>query len=181
MGMVCTIFILSLKIASSLSLQATGTNHSSWPCLRRNVRNTGQADWKMPDSAQSWIYETQPPVGGEAKIFASPVLGENGVLYQGASHLYALDAATGKKKWQVYAESSLFQGSPALDEEGTLYVGCDDTYLYALSTKKGELRWKTRTGGPVRSSPALSADGGVYVGSGDRLLYALNRRDGSKR
>jgi outer membrane protein assembly factor BamB/formylglycine-generating enzyme required for sulfatase activity len=43
--------------------------------------------------------------------------------------------------------------------------------------KLGGLRWKSATGGPVRSSP-VAVDGVVYVGSGDGHVYALSASDG---
>ncbi len=118
----------------------------------------------------------------ESALFGSGSarLGEDGTLYQGASRLYALDAATGVKKWQLYGGDALFESTPALGEDGSLYIGCDDTNFYAVNMRSREVRWKYKTGGPIRSSPALSGDGKIYVGSEDHQLYALARKDGSK-
>ncbi len=41
------------------------------------------------------------------------------------------------------------------------------------------LRWKFKTGGPVKSSAAI-VDGRVFVGSDDGQVYALNLKDGAK-
>src|SRR5258708_30948867 len=52
-----------------------------------------------------------------------------------------------------------------------LYVGGDDGYLYALDATTGQLKWKTATGGAIRSSPTFYK-GLIYVGSGDGNLFA---------
>lgn len=180
-GLICAILGMSLGSGRSLSMQIADIKEVPWPCFRRDVHNTGRSDWRAPASLKSWVYETIPPPGGEAKIFATPVLGPDGTLYQGASHLYALDATTGDKKWQTSTGDALFTGSPAIGGGGTLYIGCDDTYVYSLNMKNGDMQWKAKTGAAVRSSPALSADGTLYVGSDDRSLYAFDVHNGSKR
>jgi outer membrane protein assembly factor BamB len=42
------------------------------------------------------------------------------------------------------------------------------------------LKWKFKTGGPVRSSPVVT-DGFVYIGSGDGRVYALDAETGKER
>ena len=42
----------------------------------------------------------------------------------------------------------------------------------------GQIRWRFRTGGPVRSTPAVSG-GVVFVGSSDGHLYAIDRDEGT--
>jgi eukaryotic-like serine/threonine-protein kinase len=44
-------------------------------------------------------------------------------------------------------------------------------------TGQGGVRWRVRTGGPVRSSPAVTATR-VFVGSADGFLYAVERATG---
>ena len=55
----------------------------------------------------------------------------------------------------------------------TLYAGCDDGYLYAIDTTTATVRWRFRTGGPVRSR-ILVAAGLVIFGSHDHRIYALH-------
>jgi eukaryotic-like serine/threonine-protein kinase len=56
--------------------------------------------------------------------------------------------------------------------DGVVYVGSSNTYLYALDTNGGELKWRFKTEGGVFSTPAV-AEGVVYVGSNDGYLYAV--------
>ena len=64
------------------------------------------------------------------------------------------------------------QSGPILGS-GVLYVGSDDGYLYAIDISTGTLRWRYRTGGPIRSR-IVTAGGLVYFGSLDHRVYALH-------
>ncbi|HET6256171.1 MAG TPA: PQQ-binding-like beta-propeller repeat protein [Puia sp.] len=59
-----------------------------------------------------------------------------------------------------------------------LYIGSDDGNLYAIDAASGDLVWKFKTGGTIRSSPTW-ANGMVYVLSADTYVYALHAADGS--
>jgi outer membrane protein assembly factor BamB len=45
-------------------------------------------------------------------------------------------------------------------------------YLYAV-TPEGELKWRCKVGGEIKSSPAIGSDGTIYVGSLDSCVYAI--------
>jgi outer membrane protein assembly factor BamB len=49
-----------------------------------------------------------------------------------------------------------------------VFIGSKDGFVYALGTKTGELRWKTRTGDVV-TSPVVFSEGVVYVQSGGTM------------
>ncbi len=53
--------------------------------------------------------------------------------------VYALDAATGEKKWEFLAGDN-FQSSPAYSD-GVLYVTCYDKKVYAIDAKTGSKLW----------------------------------------
>ena len=77
-----------------------------------------------------------------------------------------------------------FSASPAIGADGVVYIGNDDNwsdgnYVYALNSVDGSVKWKTETGGGVRSSPAIDADSVVDIGSFDSYVYALNSAAGS--
>ncbi len=155
--------------------------NASWPCSRGDTRNTGQGQWRAPVSTFAWTFETLPSAGGGNRIYASPVLSAEGTVYIGNSRFYALDAATGRKKWQFYAEDASFNGSAAIGTDHCLYLGCDDANLYALNADTGKILWQMKMGGAVRSSPTIGADGTLYVGSADKSLYALDSRTGQQK
>ncbi len=112
-------------------------------------------------------------------VSSSPARAPDGTLYIGGwdSRLYALDGATGEKRWD-FATSSHVYGSPALGADGTIYVGSTDGSLYAVNPD-GTLRWTFDTLDPIRSSPAVDGDGRIYFGAGDGALYAVNA-DGTR-
>ncbi len=66
--------------------------------------------------------------------------------------------------------SAMFRGGPA-------HLG---VYDVRPVRRFGGLRWRFRTGGPVRSSPAIAGDV-VYIGSSDGTLYALDLATGIPR
>ena len=64
-------------------------------------------------------------------MFSSPAIA-NGTVYIGSHdhNLYALDAATGKKRWS-YKAGGLVGSSPTVSGN-SVYVGSDDGRVYAL-------------------------------------------------
>jgi len=87
-------------------------------------------------------------------------------------------------KW-TYPTLGPVRSTPAISDDGsTVYVGSDDGYLYAIDTVNGSLKWRSDTGGKVRSSPVVGPGGEVYVGSygpdgdgGEGSVYAFNPAD----
>ena len=61
-------------------------------------------------------------------------------------HVLKLDAKTGKTIWKRKLPGRA-ESSPVVINR-TVYFGCEDGHLYALSTISGNIRWKTRLGGP---------------------------------
>jgi outer membrane protein assembly factor BamB len=55
---------------------------------------------------------------------------------------------------------------------GTVYIGSTDTYVYAIDTDSGTLRWKYRTDNKIYSSPTVN-NGVVYFSSVNGSLYAV--------
>jgi len=109
-------------------------------------------------------------------ISSSPAIGPTGVVYFGSSDskVYAVKS-TGLKHWtNPYTTGGAVVSSPALSVDGTIvFIGSDDTYLYALNSATGALRWRNKLPAAVKSSPAVGRFNRVYVGSGN-TLYALD-------
>jgi outer membrane protein assembly factor BamB len=123
-----------------------------------------------PDGTLRWKFQPGPRV----HCAAPPAVSLDGTtVYVGCQDdgLYAIDAATGTKRWEIRAGGDV-DSAPAVGADGTIYVGSDDKKLYAIAPGGG-LRWAVITGGAIRSSPAIGGDGTVYVGSGDGNLYAV--------
>jgi outer membrane protein assembly factor BamB len=168
----------------------------------------GQAMFRG-DLAHSGVYVSPGPqtLKGVAWTFAAggPVLSSpalaDGVLYIGSDDgkLYALEAATGKKKWELATEGPV-RSSPAV-LAGTVYFGSYDGQFRAVDAATGEVSWTFATPGERKfqaaglhgsrppaqiipdlwdlylSSPAVTEDR-VYFGSGDGNVYSLDAHTG---
>lgn len=77
----------------------------------------------------------------------------DGLVYVGGNNgnIYALAAATGKKKWSYSTGEQVFS-SPAV-VGGTVYAGSANGTIYALNADTGALQWSHPTGKAVYSSP----------------------------
>ena len=133
---------------------------------------TGSQKWAVP-------LNLGPPL--------TPAMGADGTVYAGSAiTMYALDRATGNKRWesQIGDSSTVLSsssGSPVIGVDGTIYVGGGyaqldrlDGYVYALDGATGNHKWEYRTGLPSRASAAMSADGRVYIGTGGGDFQALD-------
>ena len=101
----------------------------------------------------------------------------DGVLYVSADFkITALDARTGKKRWEG-PRFSFLPDQPAADDDGTVYVGGGEE-LWALDAD-GKKKWTFPTGGRIRSGPTV--DGRiVYFASVDTHVYAVHTGSGRK-
>lgn len=121
-------------------------------------------------------------------VFLSSPAVANGTVYIGSGdqHVYALDAATGARRWS-FAAGDVIHSSPAV-VDGLVYIGSWDRNLYALDAATGRERWRYTTGNDtviynqigIASSPAV-ANGIVYVGGRDGHFHAVDARTGQVR
>ena len=111
----------------------------------------------------------ESPIGDS--LSGSPTLGVDGTVYVGVGTLYALDAATGGRRWVLPLPG---RDSLAADAEGTVYCGADR--LYALNGGSGQTNWSF----PVSSATvALGQDGVIYAAADQ--VYALDCHSGIPR
>lgn len=130
---------------------------------------SGELKWKFP-------------TGGE--ISSSPAVAGGMIFVNNDDGFYAMDAVTGREKWRLKTGQPVpfnhrwdyYQSSPAW-VDGIVYFGSADGFIYAVKAETGEVVWKYKTEGRVRSSPAI-AGGVVYCGSMDGNLYALDAATG---
>ncbi len=99
-------------------------------------------------------------------------------------HVYALDAKTGKVRWNVAAGGGVFHGGPAI-YSGIVYVpegrggsGGGGFDVCALQVSDGRLLWKSYAGDDVHVTPA-AGQGRVFIGSIDEGVRALNSATGA--
>jgi len=103
----------------------------------------------------------------------------DGVVYIGCrdAHVYAVDAATGRKKWDYPTNKSWVNGTPAV-RDGVVYVGTSDSARFmALDAKTGRLRFNFDAKAYMFSSAALAGDL-AYVGDHNGRLYAIDTKSG---
>ena len=104
----------------------------------------------------------------------------DGTVYVGSrdAHVYALDAATGRKKWDYPTSKSWVNGTPAV-ANGLVYAATSDSSRFmALDARTGRLRWNFDAKAYVFSSAAL-AGGLAYFGSHNGKLYAVDAKSGA--
>ncbi|MFI6724967.1 PQQ-binding-like beta-propeller repeat protein [Streptomyces atratus] len=139
---------------------------------------TGDEKWTR--RASNWGFDRNDAwdLTPEDWRFTSPTVAD-GVVYIGSSkRVYALDAATGNKKW-AYATGGAVGSSPTVADK-VVYVGCSSKRVYALDAVTGNKKWVFDTGGEVEGAPMV-ADGVVYIGSFDHNVYALDAVTGNKK
>jgi outer membrane protein assembly factor BamB len=134
------------------------------------------------DGKIRWSYK------GKGSVERRPELGAALVYFASAANrMVALEAATGKRRWQYDREtpegfSIHGHAGPRLGGD-VLYTGFDDGYLVALGAETGELRWARSLAAAsdqfvdVDSTPVLHGDL-VIAASYSGGLYALRAKDG---
>ena len=131
----------------------------------------------LADGKEVWRFTT------ESGFEAIPLI-LDGVCYIGAAdgRLYALDAATGKKKWEPFetADKILASASwakdPASDKKWVL-VGSYDFSFYALDAATGKQLWKVETENFINSTPSVTADGLALFGGCDAQMHVVSLKE----
>jgi outer membrane protein assembly factor BamB len=122
--------------------------------------------------------------------FVSPVVAENGTIYQALlhdTHLYAIEPAAGGIVWSVDLADPSSAGldgqdvrlngevwsEPALGPDGTIYVSTGDPYLRAIDPN-GTIKWMRLLGTAGGFTLTVDRRGLVYAASEDGHIYAVN-------
>jgi eukaryotic-like serine/threonine-protein kinase len=118
------------------------------------------------------------PFKTEGKIWSSPTVSQ-GTVYIGSfdKKLYALDAATGAKKWEFLAGGAIIS-SPVIGGD-TAYFGSFDRSFYAVDASSGNLKWVFEANHGFWAAP-LVVGGDVYAPSLDGKVYVFNGTSGQK-
>ncbi|WP_336113306.1 outer membrane protein assembly factor BamB family protein [Streptomyces sp. PTD9-10] len=142
------------------------------------VAATGDEKWAR--RASDWGYDRNVPWDDTPEDwgFTAPTVAD-GVVYVGSrKRVYALDTATGNKKW-AYTTGDGIDGAPTV-ADNVVYLGCSNKRVYALDAATGNKKWGFDTGGRVDGAPMV-ADKVVYIGSFDHKVYALDAATGNKK
>jgi outer membrane protein assembly factor BamB len=114
----------------------------------------------------------------KARISAPPALTPDRVyLPLEDRRVVALQAEDGAAIWE-----RRLGGPPTgiLALEDRVYVGAADNFLYCLTTRRGEISWRWRTGADVIGAPVVSDDR-LYFVALDNILRSLDRNGGSQK
>ncbi len=129
---------------------------------------TGERLWSEP--IKTFAQQPVPVVAnGVVCMTASPGVGEY--------VLYALDVATGKRRWQ-YAAENLIQTNAAA-AGGVFYMSSGAELLYAIDAA-GRLRWQQPVGDKIATTPSV-AGGLVYVVTQRYEVQAFDVTTGKRR
>jgi outer membrane protein assembly factor BamB len=117
--------------------------------------------------------------GGEKLRLALGLAEDSGVLYAASrgGKVRALDADTGRTRWQVDTKADLSAG-PAVGD-GLVLVGTTSGMVIALELADGKQRWRATMSGEVLAAPLVAGDR-VIVRSVDGRMRALNAADGAE-
>jgi outer membrane protein assembly factor BamB len=154
----------------------TANPGGDWPQFHYDQAQSGVVPGNLPEQLSLvWRFET----GGDIK--SSPAI-VDGRVYVGSldSHVYALDAQTGKQLWAVPLDN-LVEASPSL-VQNTVYIGTLAGTLYALDAESGAKRWRFQTGGKLVGSANWFSDREerlcILTGSHDAFLYCIDALNG---
>ena len=77
-----------------------------------------------------WRFRTDGLVRSSPAVVEGTVYIGSADVYGEASHVYAVDTASGEEQWRFQTDGGV-SSSPAV-VEGTVYVGSEDGHVYAL-------------------------------------------------
>ena len=140
----------------------------NWQNVGGDPQHSGYSDSSFISLELIWKYKV-----GISDISA-PIV-DRGTLFVGSddSNLYALDAKTGKLKWQYSALGKVY--TPAA-KDGLVFAASFDNNIYALDSN-GNLKWKYNTGSSISSPPLVYNN--ILYGGFDRYIYAIYIINGS--
>jgi outer membrane protein assembly factor BamB len=118
------------------------------------------------------------------KVMSQPVIAGGRIFaMDGGAQVSALDAASGKRIWQVDlrpedARGNGFGGGPAFWND-RLYVATGYAQVLALDPADGKVIWRHNVASPVHSAPTV-ADGRIFAVTIENELNALAVADGKR-
>jgi outer membrane protein assembly factor BamB len=109
---------------------------------------------------------------------------KDGAVFVGSSDrfLYALDAATGAKRWAYETGDKILGGAnwfsaPAKEGQPAatrVIVGSYDYALHCVDAGTGALVWKVETDNYINGTPAITASGEAIFGGCDAQLHVVS-------
>ena len=164
---------------------------TTWPQYQYSSDHNAVFD--SPDWSVSWKAQAGDIVNGGLSIVGTTLYFESFDHY-----IYAVDALTGKERWQIKLDDVVM--TTPLVADGLVFVGSgtnrmqppdglpdplsgrpDGNHIYALSETSGEIAWKFATVGQNMPTPVFTTIGGkdaIVFASGDQHVYGLEAQTG---
>ncbi|WP_080057127.1 outer membrane protein assembly factor BamB family protein [Spirosoma aerolatum] len=115
-------------------------------------------------------------------VYSNPAV-VNDVVYYGdyKNKVFAVEAATGTKKWE-FAAAGAVTGSPTITD-GIVYISSEDRKIYALDAATGTKKWDFTA--PGKYGISLTGDAStlyaVAYNNSKWTFYALDKKTGTKK
>jgi outer membrane protein assembly factor BamB len=160
----------NVAIGSDGAIYAPNDNFCTYAVARTN----GQPLWCSRTWDQTWSSPAFDPASNALLI------GNN---FPFLRNTFALDAATGKRRWGAQAHGSVV-ASPLLTTAGSrrmAVAGAFDGFVRAYDPASGRELWQTGLRDHVYASAAEARDGTIIEPGADGTIYALRPDDGGIR
>jgi eukaryotic-like serine/threonine-protein kinase len=126
--------------------------------------------------SERWVHRTEGDTldskkfGFDRRAVQSSAAIADGSVYVGSRDgaVYALDLATGKRRWRVSHRGSWVIGSPTVHASKVFAGSSDGHFIHALDPRTGQEIWNLPTGANVLASP---------LAVGNSLIIATARTD----
>lgn len=131
--------------------------------------------FQKTDGAKKWSIDygkdctSVPAIGNDEIIYLC------GKTVDGGGIVIAINP-DGKIRWQQNSISEFSNSGVSLSVDGHLYVGNFDGEILCYTQDSGELLWKYKAQGKIRSVPAIDNAGNIYFGDGKGIFYVLNSK-----
>lgn len=187
------VYAVRMSDGAVLWSSQTGGRIRSTPAVADEKVFVGSADGIVyaldaEDGSEVWSHATEGAelASGEfgfdrRTVQSSPAVA-GGTVFVGArdGFLYALDAATGERRWRFDHEVSWVNSSPAV-ARGLVFAGTSDgQFIQAVDATSGAERWRVTSAGIVWTSPLVVGDE-LYVAEGAGRIRALDAGSGEER
>ena len=177
---------------------ATGGKVRATPSVRDGVAVVGSWNGRVfaidvATGKTRWVHHTVGDTidlkreGYDRRAIQSTAAIVDGLVFFGSRDdgFYALDFATGERKWRSSHRTSWVVGSPAV-RDGKAYIGSSDGhFIQSVDVATGRELWRTPTASNVLSSPVLAGDllvvGTATTNAGRGELLALDAPTGAVR
>jgi hypothetical protein len=155
-------------------LACAAASAADWPQAGGNPQHTNfTPDSPAPPYQVAWVAEFGP----ELIYSATPVVAQGRVFQTTLNgHLYALDAATGKRLWWFRAGDCVWSAAAAGTDQhgapGLVFVASWEGLIYALDAQSGREVWRFDSRENISAAPCV-AQGMLFIATRKGRMLAL--------